>query len=196
MNDERARLRGLIALAIVLAASCTTAAPSGTAPPAVSSASAPAATESLPTRSPAVPTPSPVTPASDAPTPSRPPSEAPVATLVVSGNRFAGEVGGFTFGPHTDSAPWLPATAIDTVRIGDGAEPTIELDDRATIAGWTLRLADASDVTADDVAGLAEGSGPPISFRAPPAGDWVLSASITYGSGAGDGTYYWHLLVE
>lgn len=197
MIEERSRTGRLIVLVMALVASCTSPAPGDSRPQDPSSApresaavasSGPSATsETLPSASPT---------GSGAPRPSRRPGAAPVATLDVGGERFAGEVGGFTFGTHTDSAPWLPATALETVTIGAGAQLTIELDDQATIAAWRLGLADAADVTADRVTGLGEGLGPPIAFPAPPIGDWVLSASITYGSGAGDGAYYWHLVVR
>ena len=77
-----------------------------------------------------------------------------------------------------------------------GAELRVELDDRATIQDWTARIATAADVTADAVAGLAEGRRPVPVFDAPGAGDWVVSVTITYGQGLGSGAYYWHLIVE
>ena len=122
--------------------------------------------------------------------------DAPVATLVSGSDRVVGEVGAFTFGSHTDSAPWLPAQALEPIAVPAGSELSVELDDRATVGDWTARLAAASDPSADDVAGLASGSGSPIVFPAPPAGEWVVSVAITYGDGAGDGAYYWRLVVE
>ena len=87
-------------------------------------------------------------------------SDAPLAFLVIGPDRHAGEVGGFTFGRASDSAPWLPATALDTLRVRPGAELHVELDDRATIQDWAARIATAADVTADAVVGLGEGLGP------------------------------------
>jgi hypothetical protein len=123
-------------------------------------------------------------------------SDAPVAVLVVGGKRHPGEVGGFTFGTYSQSAPWLPATALDTVEVPAGSTLGVELDDRATIAGWTARLATAADLTADAVTGIGEGAGPTASFAAPPVGDWVVSLTVTYGEGLGSGAYYWHVMVE
>jgi hypothetical protein len=123
-------------------------------------------------------------------------SDAPLATLVIGAQRHPGEVGGFTFGRFSDSAPWLPATALDTVRVRAGTELRVELDERATMQDWTARIATAADVTADRVTGLASGVGPAAAFTAPRSGDWVVSVTITYGEGLGSGAYYWHLIIE
>ena len=123
-------------------------------------------------------------------------SDAPLAILVTGAGRHPGEVGGFTFGRFSESAPWLPATALDTVQVRAGTELRIELDDRATMKDWTARVATAADVTADAVTGLASGVGPAAEFTAPRSGDWVISVTITYGQGLGSGAYYWHLIVE
>jgi hypothetical protein len=123
-------------------------------------------------------------------------SDAPLAFLVVDANRYPGEVGGFTFGRYSQSAPWLPAKALDSITVPAGAQLRVELDDRATIDGWMARVATAADVTADSVAGLAEGGGALVAFGAPAPGDWVVSVTITYGEGLGSGAYFWHLIVE
>ena len=123
-------------------------------------------------------------------------SDAPLAFLIIGPDRHVGEVGGFTFGRSTDSAPWLPATALDTIREQPRAKLHVELDERATIQDWAARIATAADVTADAVSGLGGGLGPIPVFGAPGTGDWVLSVTITYGQGLGSGAYYWHLIVE
>ena len=123
-------------------------------------------------------------------------SDAPLATLVIGAQRHPGEVGGFTFGRFSNSAPWLPATALDTVRVRAGTELRVELDERATMQDWAARIATAADVTADAVTGLASGVGPAAAFTAPRSGDWVVSVTITYGEGLGSGAYYWHLIIE
>jgi hypothetical protein len=123
-------------------------------------------------------------------------SDAPLAILVIGAQRHPGEVGGFTFGRFSDSAPWLSATALDTVQVRAGTELRVELHERATMQDWTARVATAADVTADAVTGLASGVGPAAAFTAPGSGDWVVSVTITYGQGLGSGAYYWHLTVE
>jgi hypothetical protein len=134
---------------------------------------------------------------SDSPTPTPAEvSDAPVATLVVGAQLHPGEVGGFTFGRFSESAPWLPATALETVQVEPGSDLRVELDGRATIKDWTARIATAADVTADAVKSLASGAGRVAAFTVREPGDWVVSVTITYGEGLGSGAYYWHLKVN
>jgi len=182
---------GLMVMAIgLVAGGCSATPPPSTDPPprasspsAVAAVSTPAASASEIVLSPPPPKPAGV-------------SDAPLATLVIGAQRYPGEVGGFTFGRFSESAPWLPATALDTVQVRAGTELRVELDDRATMKDWTARVAIAADVTADAVSGLASGIGPAAAFIAPRSGDWVVSVTITYGQGLGSGAYYWHLIVE
>jgi hypothetical protein len=122
-------------------------------------------------------------------------NEAPAATLIVGGAAFPGEVGGFDFGTYTQSAPWLPAVALDRVEIVDGSSLRIELDRRATIAEWAASYAPADEPAGDGLIGLGSGDGN-AQFDAPPPGDWVLSVTVVYGDGAGTGAYYWHIVVS
>ncbi len=189
-----ARTVAILALGVVYACSAPgPVAPTGGSPPpsAPTNSSSSGLIETSP--SPAATT-TPIE--SQRPAPTSAANDAPIAFLVIGAQRNAGEVGGFTFGSYSQSAPWLPATALDAVRVPAGAQLRVELDDRATIAGWTARLATAADVTADSVTGLAEGDGPIAEFGAPSAGDWVLSLTIAYGSGLGSGAYYWHLVID
>jgi hypothetical protein len=179
----------LLAIGFVVGA-CTTAGPplASAVPPssnpsAVVAIATPAATPTEPVES---------------DTPRTPPaiSDAPLAFLVVGADRQPGKVGGFTFGRYSQSAPWLPATALDSIKVPAAAELRVELDDRATIDGWIVRVATAADVTADAVTGLAEDRGPAADFKAPAHGDWVVSMAITYGDGLGSGAYFWHLITK
>jgi hypothetical protein len=196
------RVLGVVVLAIAFGSAACSApgaglpGASGSGPPQSTGTSSPSASPSkvVATSTPDVTSTAPVE--SDGPSTASPASDAPIAVLAVGSDRYAGEVGGFTFGTYSQSAPWLPASALGTVVVPAGAELSVELDDRATIAGWTARQATAADVTADTVTGLAEGDGPTAAFGAPAVGDWVVSLTITYGDGLGSGAYYWHIVVE
>ena len=190
VNPGRA-VHSVVVLAIGVAVGACTAATPPSAVPSLPSAS-PSAVEAA--ASPA-PTPT-VTVESVVPATPGAVSNAPLAFLVIGTDRHPGEVGGYTFGRYSDSAPWLPASALDPINVASGAELRVELDERATIDGWAARIATAADVTADAVAGLAEGRGPAAAFNAPEAGDWVVSVTITYGGGLGSGAYFWHLIAE
>lgn len=151
-------------------------------PPAPSSISSPAApTAADATDRPAEPTATP---------------DAPIAVLVAGDERVTGKTGGHTFGLTTSSAPWLPATALEPVRLQPGSVLRVELDGRATVATWIARLAAAADTTGDEVTALGQGSGPIVEFGGPAAGDWVVEVTVTYGGGLGNGAYYWRLVVE
>ncbi|HEX5015640.1 MAG TPA: PPC domain-containing protein [Candidatus Limnocylindrales bacterium] len=162
------------------------------------SAAAPAATDVPATQALTPPPPSAASPTDGPPAASPPdePADTPVASLIVDGQRYPGEIGGYTFGRITSSAPWLPAFALDQVTVPAGSRLTVELDDKATIAGWTARYAAAGDTAAFVVTGLGSDNSSTAVFRPPPPGDWVLSVEVTYGGGVGNGAYFWHLVVE
>jgi hypothetical protein len=169
-----------------------------------------------PARATAAPTPTAV-PSGEAPTPdppSAPPAtaspvasdqpaataassnEAPLATLVVDGDaQHPGEVGGFGFERYTQSAPWLPATALDRIDVAAGSDLRVQLDDRATVAEWSASYAAADDSSGIVLTPLGTG-GASAGFGAPPPGDWVVSVNVVYGGGAGSGAYYWHVVVS
>lgn len=190
MNSSRA-VHSVVVLAIGIAVgACTADTPpsASTSPPSPSPSAIEAVATPAPTPTVAVESVVPATPTAV--------SNAPLAFLVIGTDRHTGKVGGFTFGRYSESAPWLPATALDSIDVAAGAELRVELDERGTIDGWAARIAAAADVTAEAVVGLAEGGGPAAAFDAPAAGDWVVSVTITYGDGLGSGAYFWHLVTK
>lgn len=190
MNSSRA-VHSVVVLAVgVAVGACTAAAPpsASTSPPSPGPSAVAVVATPSPTPTVAVESVVPATPAAV--------SNAPLAFLVIGTDRHTGKVGGFTFGRYSESAPWLPATALDPIDVASGAELRVELDERGTIDGWAARIATAADVTADAVVGLAEGGGPAVAFDGPAAGDWVVSVTITYGGGLGSGAYFWHLVAK
>jgi hypothetical protein len=190
VNSSRA-VHSVVVLAIgVAVGACTAAAPQSASmsPPSPSPSAIEAVATPAPNPTVAVESVVPATPAAV--------SNAPLAFLVIGTDRHTGKVGGFTFGRYSESAPWLPATALDSIDVASGAELRVELDERGTIDGWAARIATAADVTADAVVGLAEGGGPAAAFDAPAAGDWVVSVTITYGGGLGSGAYFWHMIAK
>lgn len=188
------RVRAVVVGLIVVAVSaCSVRGGSPPPPPSETpTTTAGPATEAL------TPLPSAATPTDGPPVdpPADQSADVPVASLVVEGQRYPGEIGGYTFGRVSSSAPWLPAFALDQVTIPAGVQLRVELDDRATIAEWHARYAAAGDTAAFVITGLDDGTSPVAEFRAPPPGDHVLSVVVTYGGGAGNGAYYWHVVVE
>jgi hypothetical protein len=118
----------------------------------------------------------------------------PVAMLRVGQRSYPGKIGGYTWKAHGDSAPWLPARALDPVTITAGARLSVKLEGVA-IAQWTARIARAADTSGENVTGLGHGRRT-ISFEGPRSGSWVLSVVVEYADELGSGAYYWRLDVR
>ncbi|HEV3484072.1 MAG TPA: hypothetical protein VG106_01595 [Vicinamibacterales bacterium] len=128
----------------------------------------------------------------------------PPAGILVSGNqRVAGELGTYCYqNLCADRIAWPPKTELpllNATRMFLG----FELDNREPFARWTASYGRAND---DPIATLgqggaafdpdANGSAPEfreITFRRPPAGDWVVWVRVDLANG--DLEYAWHVTV-
>ncbi len=185
-------LTASLMLGVILATGC--AVPAASAVPASTSAPIASTFTAPPSQSVTSPSPTATQTSPVLTTPGESSNEAPVATLIVDGAAFPGEVGGFDFGTYTQSAPWVPAAGLDRVEIVDGASLGVELDRRATSAEWAASYAPADEPAGDGLVALGSGAGT-AQFETPPPGDWVVSVTIVYGDAAGTGAYYWHVVV-
>jgi hypothetical protein len=121
----------------------------------------------------------------------------PLAVMTVDGGgRHEGELGTFVYRGSGTDAPWLPATALDSVAVKPDSRLTVRLGDQGLIGPWSATIAPAGDDQAEraqllaregTVGGLRES----IELPAPPPGAWVLMADLNYGDGSGSGAYYW-----
>jgi hypothetical protein len=182
------------AVAAVVVAACSTVggSPGGTPPgasPALTTTPTPVAAE---TTRPTV-TLEPSAPA-DTPAPRRSLEPPPVARLVIGGHQYAGVIGSYSWKTHGDAAPWLPADALQAIRVPSRAGARVRLDG-ARVASWTAKMARAEDTDGSKLTPLGDGSGA-ISFRGPATGSWVVLVSIEYDQELGDGAYYWLLDVR
>ena len=118
----------------------------------------------------------------------------PALELITDGQRKPGVVGGYTWGTYTQSAPWHPSTGLAPISVPENGELSAELTGPTGIDSWAARVADAADPLALAVRPLGSGAGT-VAFFPPPAGDWVLEIHVVYSGGAGDGAYYWRLVV-
>jgi hypothetical protein len=180
--SARKPLTSLGAAAVLLAGACTSAVGSSAAP--ATAAPIESTTSASVTTAPSDPT-STAEPTLEAP---------PIASLVIGGRSFKGTIGGYSWKTHGDAAPWLPATALDAIQVAAGASVSVKLNG-AAVAGWTARMARASDTSGHDLTPLGEGHGL-ISFSGPRSGSWVISVAIQYTDDLGDGSYYWRLDVR
>jgi hypothetical protein len=126
----------------------------------------------------------------DAPAP-----EPPLAELVIDGDRYPGEVGGYTWDGYSQSAPWLPAAGLSPIDVPADAPLSVELASGETgIASWTAQVADATDQAAATTRSLGAGE-TTVDVVGPGSGAWVMEVRVTYADGRGDGAYYWQLVV-
>jgi hypothetical protein len=114
----------------------------------------------------------------------------PAAVLVAGSGRHAGEVGSYTWAGGSDSAPWLPATALAPAPVGGADGASIEVLGDVAIAEWVARAAPADDPAGASVTPLGTGAGEP-SFPLPAGGPWVVAVHAVFADGRGDATWYW-----
>ena len=185
--------RVFVAMSLLIAAGCSTADPTS---PSTQSPGPPPSIEATlvaPTGEPpsaVSPTPPPLSPPPASPDPNAP----PVIELIADGKRYAGTVGSYTWGTYTQGAPWHPATGLPPIQTAENDELTAELTGPTRIGPWAARVADAADLFAEAVRPLWSGAGT-VAIFPPPPGDWVLELHVVYANEAGDGAYYWHLVI-
>jgi hypothetical protein len=187
--------RVLVAGSVLIVVACSTADPTSPSTQSPGPPPSVAPTLPVPTGDPtnAVPPTPPLSPnpASASPDPNAP----PVLELIVDGQPHAGIVGSYTWGTYTQGAPWHPATGLQSISVSANGELTAELTGATRMDTWAARAADAADQFAETIRPLGSGAGT-VAFFPPPAGDWVLELHVVYADGAGDGAYYWHLVVR
>lgn len=119
------------------------------------------------------------------------PPQPPEATLVVAaGPAVAGAIGGYTWDETGSGSPWLPGAG--PVSVAAGASVTVALPPELDPGEWTASYVPRDGRTVGDgtPVALADGTGEPIAFDAPPPGTWSVLVSIDF-PGRGDVAYYW-----
>ena len=119
--------------------------------------------------------------------------EPPAASLAVDGgDPVVGQLGSFTWMNSGSDAPWLPGSPI---HVGAGEPLLLVLSEPVGIANWTVNRAPAG-TDGSDVIGMAEGSGAPVTFPAPPPGAWSVHVSVWFGDDLGSAAYFWLMEVD
>jgi hypothetical protein len=176
MRRTRARVGGIVALAIVAIVGCS---------PAIVP-SAPAAATQVPSVSPPPATsgPSPTLAGLDAP---------PEATLAAEGgDPVMGQLGSFSWLETGSASPWLPGAPIS---VGAGEPLTVALVPAGDVAAWRARYVPAAAGDPVGAVALGEGGGDPA-FTAPRAGSWTVEVVVEFALGVGEASYFWWLQVE
>lgn len=191
-RTRRAAMAGLLSTGLLLGA-CA-AGPSrsgGSSDPAATSSAAPTAT---PTVTIIPPNPATGQPPGSAPPPAGPSyAEPPAATLAVDGgDPVTGELGSFTWDNSGSDAPWLAGSPL---HVGRGEALTLRFATDVEVATWTVDRAPAG-TDGSDMTGMAERSGQPVTFAAPPHGSWTVNVNVWFAGNLGSGSWYWLVTVD
>jgi len=161
-----------------------TPAGAGTARPSVADIPSSAPSSAIATAEPSSPAPS---------TPEPPMPEPPAASLQVEGgDPVVGALGGFTWMNGGSAAPWLPGRPI---HVGRGEQLTFALAEPVAVAAWTVSRSPGAAV-GTDIVGMADGTGEPLTFDAPPAGSWSIAVDVTFEDNLGSAAYFWLVAVD
>ncbi len=198
-NRSSRMLGGAILSLSVVVAGCSRAggSPAATDPPASASDTQPTATaeaSAIATRPVASLGPSPAkSPTAEPPTAEPAMAEPPAATIAVEGgDPVVGQLGTFTWANGGSGAPWLHGSSIHAV---SGERFALTLADPVEIAEWSVRRVIPGSRDGIGALALAEGSGWPVLFDAPPSGEWSVQVKVRFASDLGDALYYWMIDV-
>ena len=181
-----ARTLAVVRLAVILAlALCLTGCTGGGSSPAPTAGSSVAPT-------PASPPPSapPATPEATAASLAEPPE---VSMATEGGDPVAGSLGSFTWGDGGSDSPWLPGGPIAS---GIGEQLSVVVAGAVPVRDWVAKRIEAGVADGSGAVAIASGGAAPITFTAPPPGDWSVQVVVTFGDELGAATYYWHLTVS
>jgi hypothetical protein len=129
-----------------------------------------------------------------APTPEPPIQEPPAASIAVEGgDPVVGQLGSFGWKNAGSDAPWLDGNPI---HVGEGERLVLSLAEPVAIDTWQVSRVPPGDRDGFRSIGMAEGSGEPVTFVAPPSGTWSVSVSVLFSDNLGGAAYYWLIDVD
>lgn len=135
-----------------------------------------------------------VAPSEEAPTPEPPMPEPPAASIAVEGgDPVVGELGSFGWKNAGSDAPWLDGSPI---HVGAGEQLVLTLAEPVAIDTWQVSRAFPGSRDGMGSIGMAEGSGEPVTFGAPPSGSWSVRVSVLFADNLGGAAYYWLIEVD
>jgi hypothetical protein len=120
--------------------------------------------------------------------------EPPAASIAVDGgDPVIGELGTFTWQNGGSDAPWLNGYPI---QVGSGELLTLTMAEPVPVASWSVSRQPPGSRDDFGAMGMAQGSGMPVAFPAPPPGSWSVGASIRFTGTLGSASYYWLIEVD
>jgi len=188
-TDRWTRIGLVLAAATVLMAGCSR---SGASPADSDPAETAAVTEPSATASPTIERPSQVP--SSALVTEPPIVEPPAAAMAVEGgDSVVGQLGSFTWKNAGSDAPWLDGSPI---HVGAGERLTMTMAAQVQLSAWTVRRQPTGAGDGIGAVGIAEGSGEPVTFDAPPPGSWTVNVDVWFGETLGSASYFWLVEVD
>lgn len=133
-------------------------------------------------------------PTPEAPSPEAPMPQPPAASIAVDGgDPVVGELGSFAWENSGSDGPWLDGSPI---HVGAGEELVFTLAEPVALETWMVSRVAPGNRDGTTATGMAEGSGEPVSFPAPPRGSWSVSVSVLFADNLGGAVYYWLIDVD
>lgn len=123
-----------------------------------------------------------------------PMAEPPPASIAVEGgDPVVGQLGTFTWENGGSDAPWLNGSPI---QVGPGERLTMTLAEPVTIGEWSVSRVLPGNRDGIGAVAMQEGSGWPLSFEAPPAGQWSVEVRVRFADSRGEALYFWMIEVD
>lgn len=127
-------------------------------------------------------------------TPEPPIPEPPAASIAVEGgDAVVGQLGSFGWKNGGSDAPWLDGSPI---HVGAGEQLVLTLAEPISIDAWQVSRVVPGRRDGMGSEGMAEGSGEPVTFGAPPSGSWSVSVNVWFADHLGSASYYWLIDVD
>jgi len=135
-----------------------------------------------------------IAPSDGAPTPEPPIPEPPAASIAVEGgDAVVGQLGSFGWKNGGSDGPWLDGSPI---HVGAGERLVLTLAEPVAIDTWQVSRVLPGSRDGMGSVGMAEGSGEPVTFVAPPPGSWSVSVNVLFADNLGSAAYYWLIEVD
>jgi hypothetical protein len=121
------------------------------------------------------------------------PEPPPASVSVEGGDPVVGQLGTFEWRNGGSHAPWLDGAKI---HVGSGELLTMTLAEPVPVASWSVSRQPPGSRDDFGAMGMAEGSGEPLTFLAPPPGSWSVGVSVRFTGTLGSASYYWLVNVD
>lgn len=121
-------------------------------------------------------------------------AEPPAASIrVEGGDPVIGQLGTFTWKNGGSDAPWLDGSPI---HVGSGERLVLTLEEPIPVGAWRVDRVSPGNRDGFGAVPMAQGTGSPITFVAPPRGLWSVEVNVRYAVNDGTALYFWLIEVD